>query len=290
MSIPQPHGARDDTTGLDESATTREDTAGLELAAITRDDELVETLGRGLPVVAQTDEEFDLATLLAEWRTEVHARPADGTITVDDVEKAIAAAKHDSDRRARRHLRLVAGAAAVIGVALGSLVVLSEGANPDDPLWGVKKVVFAERAVQTQATYSAQINLEQAEKLLAAGDPQKAKEYVRRAQADLAPVSDDSAREPMDQWIDRLSASAESAIKAATPVAPPTKAERKAPKPAPKPPVTDDMPQYVPPAPRWTPPPQQNQEQAPRYTPQPKPQPEAPQRPAPRPPITILPN
>ena len=120
-------------------------------------------------------------------------------------------------------------------------------------MWGVKKVVFAEKAEQTQATYSAQINLEHAEKSLAAGNPKEAREYVRRAQASLAPVSDVKARSSMDEWIGRLNASAESAIKAAIPAAPRKQAERKAPAPKQAPPVTDDMPQFAPPPPTATP-------------------------------------
>ena len=98
--------------------------------------------------------------------------------------------------------------------------------------------------------------------------------------------------QPAARGVDRLSASAESAIKAATPVVP--KKAKKAPAPKPAPQVTDNMPQYVPPpAPHWTPAPQQQQAPEPRQALQPKP---APQRPhqggghQPRPPITILPN
>lgn len=269
------------------------DTAGLDIAEITRDEKLLEALGLGLPVVADTQTDFDLAEMLSDWRTTSLAKPVHDTITVEDVERAIAASAAESRvsaRKMRRHLRLVAGAAAIIGVALGGLTVLSEGANPNDPLWGVKKVVFAEKAEQTQATYSAQINLEHAEKSLAAGNPKEAREYVRRAQASLAPVSDVKARSSMDEWIGRLNASAESAIKAAIPAAPRKQAERKAPAPKQAPPVTDDMPQYAPQAPQWTPPAQQQQAPQPRYTPRPQPRPDAPFRPAPRPPISVLPN
>lgn len=265
--------------------------AGLDIANITRDEEMVEALGLGLPVVAETQADFDLAEMLTDWRADVLAAPVENELTVDDVERAIAASpvSREAAPKMRRHLRLVAGAAAIIGVALGGLTVLSEGANPNDPLWGIKKVVFKDQAVQTQATYSAQINLEQAEKLLAAGKPHEAKELINRARASLAPVSDEQTRAQMHAWVDRLSSSAHAAIKAATPVAP--KKAKKAPAPKPAPHVTDNMPQYVPPPapPRWTPAPQQQQAPEPRPQQQPKPLPKRPQH-QPRPPITILPN
>ncbi len=268
--------------------------AGLDIVAITRDDEVVEALGLGLPVVAESQADFELAEMLADWRATVHGAPVENLINVDDVERAIAASaaeEHAANQRGRRHLRLVVGAAALIGVALAGLTVLSEGANPNDPLWSVKKVVFKEQAVQTQAAYAAQINLEQAEQALAAGKPHQAREYVRRAQADLTPVGDKQARASMDEWIARLSASAESAIKAAAPSKPqPKKAQR--PKQAP-PVVTDNMPQYTPPAQRWTAPPQRQQAPVPRQAPEPQPKPQPKPQPgprAPRPPITILPN
>ncbi|GAB09103.1 hypothetical protein GOARA_028_00140 [Gordonia araii NBRC 100433] len=268
------------------------DVADLDVADITRDDEMVEALSLGLPVVADTSVDFELAELLVGWRTTVHRAPAPEPITVDDVETAIAARSTKTSRRAVRHLRLVAGAAAVIGVALGGLTMLSKGATPEDPLWAIKKVVYSSQAVQTQASYDARNNLEEAEKLLAAGKPEQAQQYLHRAQANMAPVQNKEARAQMDEWIGRLATSVEASIKAATPPAPPKKTAAK-PKP-PAPTVTDEMPTYTQQAPpQQTQPPQQQappqQQQRPEPT-QPQQRPGNPGWRPPRPPITILPN
>lgn len=267
------------------------DLANVDVAAITRDEEMVEALGLGLPVVADTPADFELAQMLVDWRQSVHAGPVDNPITVDDVEHAIAAsaAAQRKSRSTGRHLRLVAGAAAVIGVALGGLTIMSEGAHPGDPLWNVKKVVYPTKAVQTQASYDAQLQIASAEKALAAGKPADAKAALKRAQASLTPIANQQDRAPLDAAIGRLTASAEAAIKAATP-APPKKLPPHRPIYTP-PPVTDYMPRFTPPPvpqPQYTPPPVQ------RQVPAPEPQPEYTAPPAPRPkprgPISILPN
>ncbi|MFT3899472.1 MAG: anti-sigma-D factor RsdA [Gordonia sp. (in: high G+C Gram-positive bacteria)] len=272
--------------------------AGLDIAAVTRDDEVVEALGLGLPVVADTAVDFELAELLADWRAGVHAAPQDTAITVDDVEHAIAAsaAAARPNRAAGRHLRLVAGAAAVIAVALGGLTVLSEGATPNDPLWGVKKVAHRSAAASTQAAFDTRASLEQAEKALAAGKPKEAKELLDRAQSSLTPIADKADRAQMDAWISRLATSIDSAIKASAP------AKKQVKKPQVQPPaITDNIPQYTPPpvpqytpppVPQYTPPPAQHQVPAPpAQQPAPPVQPAPPiQRPRPRPPISVLPN
>ncbi|MFT4202022.1 anti-sigma-D factor RsdA, partial [Gordonia sp. (in: high G+C Gram-positive bacteria)] len=244
--------------------------ADLDVASITRDDEMLEALGLGLPVVADTAVDYELAELLAGWRAGVHEVPLESGITVDDVEHAIAAgaAQRQPDRRVGRRLRLVAGAAAAMVVALGGLSILSEGANPNDALWGIKKVAHPSKAVQTQAAFDAQGTLAKAEQALAAGKPTQARELMKRAQATLTPIANKEDRAEIDARIARLSTSIDSAIKASAPAKKPTKKPQQHVAP---PTVTDDMPQYVPP-----------QVQVPQYTPPPVQAPVVPQQPAPQ--------
>lgn len=182
-----------------------DDTVSVDLNAVRHDDEFLDALIVGSALPLSDAAERELGGLLFAWRTESLAAPAPVQPTLADVEKAIAAQETTAKRRAAtRHLRLISGAAAITAVAAAGLLVLSENSQPGDPLWNVKKVVFAEEATQTQATVDVQNNLERAEEALAAGDTGKAVELVDRAERDLRPVSDPATRERMQQWIKRL--------------------------------------------------------------------------------------
>lgn len=182
-----------------------DDTVSVDLNVVRHDDEFLDALIVGSALPLSDAAERELGGLLFAWRTESLAAPAPVQPTLADVEKAIAAQETAAKRRAAtRHLRLISGAAAITAVAAAGLLVLSENSQPGDPLWNVKKVVFAEEAKQTQATVDVQNNLERAEEALAAGDTGKAVELVDRAERDLRPVSDPATRERMQQWIKRL--------------------------------------------------------------------------------------
>lgn len=179
----------------------------LDMNAVVADDEFIEALVRGMPVNTHNDAEYQLAALLAGWRHEALSEPAPEFPSVDDVERAIIASQPRPARKAIRHLRLASGAAAVVVVAVAGLTVLSQGASPGDPLWGVKQVVFAEQASQTQAATDAQQNLERAEAAMARGETEQAQALVDKAAQNLAPVRDQATRKQMDDWINRLRAS-----------------------------------------------------------------------------------
>lgn len=184
---------------LDESG------AHVDLSAVHRDDLFLDELADGYSLPDPTRDEQALSALLYAWCGEIDATPAPAAPTLADVERAIAA---DEQRRRRagtsRRLRLIAGAAAIAAVAAAGLLVLSEKSQPGDPLWNVKKVVFAEQAQQTQATVNVQSHLERAEAAIAAGHPDEAAQYLASAQRELAPVHDPAVRDRMTQWIDRL--------------------------------------------------------------------------------------
>ena len=121
-------------------------------------------MNRDVPVPTRDAAEYQLAEMLSGWRSEIVSTPEPELLSVDDVERAIGTSERASrGRRMVRHLRVVSGAAAIVIVAAAGLTVLSEGSQPGDPLWGIKQVVFAEAASQTQAAHDVRNNLERAE-------------------------------------------------------------------------------------------------------------------------------
>ena len=177
----------------------------VDLQAVRRDDEFLDALaaGGGLP---PTDEgEAAVGALLFAWRTETLSPAPPVHPTLADVDAALAAQEAERKRQGfTRHLRLISGAAAITAVAAAGLLVLSENSEPGDPLWNVKKVVFAEQAQQTQATVNVQNHLERAEAALAAGDTVAVTSLVQKAEQELRPVNEGATRERMEQWIQRL--------------------------------------------------------------------------------------
>ena len=181
------------------------DNGQLDFNALRADDEFLNALSRDAPVLTGDDTEYQLAVLLSGWRHESLSQPLPPLPTVDEIEHAIAASEPPRrGRRAMRHLRVVSGAAAVAVVAAAGLIVVSEGAQPGDTLWGVKSVVFAEQAQQTKAMVQAKDNLEQAQSAVQTGDLSSANSLISQASEDLKPVKDEETRRRMNEWIERL--------------------------------------------------------------------------------------
>ncbi|GAA4757266.1 anti-sigma-D factor RsdA [Gordonia alkaliphila] len=180
----------------------------VDISAVHHDDEFLQALieGTALPGDGPVDPaEAELGALLFAWRTEALAAPMPAEPTLDDVEQAIADTDNDRKRQAvSRHLRMISGAAAITAVAAAGLLVLSENSQPGDPLWNVKKVVFADEAQQTQAAFDVQNGLERAETALSEGQVSEASDFVDRAERALEPVQDADTRTRMQQWITRL--------------------------------------------------------------------------------------
>ncbi|MFF0815533.1 anti-sigma-D factor RsdA [Rhodococcus sp. NPDC003318] len=179
----------------------------VDLAAVQRDDALIDAIAGGDEVATSTSEEYQLAMLLAGWRAEIVAADLPAGPTLDEVAAAVDAelAQQRSSRSfGLRLLRPVAGAAAAIAVVMAGVTVFSYNAEPGDPLWKVKEVVFSERASSTVASIDTTSNLEEAERLIRSGDPQGAMAVLDSASRSVTGVNDASKRDELNAWHDRL--------------------------------------------------------------------------------------
>ncbi|MBD0861983.1 hypothetical protein IA539_12275 [Gordonia sp. zg691] len=210
-------GARRDADGLagdgrDDALLAGLNTLGddaLDLSDVGFDENFLDALSRDVPVPTRDDAEYQLAELLSGWRNEAVSAPAAELVSIDDVERAIDSSQRASrGRRMIRHLRVVSGAAAIVIVAAAGLTVLSEGSQPGDPLWGIKQVVFAEAASETQAAHDVRTDLERAEAAIAAGDTVAASSLIAKAQSNMGPMRDNDLRDEMLNWMTRLRAGA----------------------------------------------------------------------------------
>ncbi|QHG82720.1 anti-sigma-D factor RsdA [Rhodococcus rhodochrous] len=196
-----------------------DDETSVDLAAVRRDDALIDAIsGNGL-VETKDTEEYELATLLADWRAEILAEPMPAGPDLDEVVAAVhrelgtretlAPTPEVTPLRPRskgqlRLLRPLAGAAALVAVAIGSATAVSYGAEPGDPLWGVKQVVFSEQAQSTEARIDTTSTLQRAEQLIAEGHTEEARELLTSAESRSGDVRDAEERDALGDWAQRL--------------------------------------------------------------------------------------
>ncbi|RVW05143.1 anti-sigma-D factor RsdA [Rhodococcus xishaensis] len=185
----------------------------VDVSAVRRDDALIDAIASGEPVATDSPEEYQVAALLANWRTEILAQPLPAEPDLDEIVERV---NHELEAReslatrtrsGRRHLRLlrpIAAAAAVVAIAMGGMTIFSYNAEPGDPLWGVKQVVFTERAASTVAKIDTTSNLEEAEHLIATGDTDGAKAKLDSAAERANAVHEAGTRNELNGWRERL--------------------------------------------------------------------------------------
>ncbi|MFD0450821.1 anti-sigma-D factor RsdA [Rhodococcus aetherivorans] len=202
------HGADDDFF-----ADLADDGTPVDIAAVRRDDALIDAISGDGPVPTETTEEYELATLLAGWRAEILADPLPSEPDLDEivaaVNREIGARDALAERRSRsrtqlRLIRPIAGAAALIAIAVGGATAVSYQAEPGDPLWSVKQVVFSEQAESTVARIDTASTLQEAEQRLAVGDTEGAQELLQSAQERSGSVTDAGQRDQLGDWMQRL--------------------------------------------------------------------------------------
>lgn len=184
-----------------------EDTGPVDIAAVRRDDALIDAIASDGPVQTDSPEEYQLAALLADWRAELVAPPLPDAPDLDEIVAAvnqeIGARQVRSGARARGRLRLVRpimGAAAALALVFGGMTAFSYNAEPGDPLWRVKEVVFSEQA-ETTVVANADNDLTEVESLLAAGKPAEARVLLDQVRTTADQVSDPAKQDDlMARW------------------------------------------------------------------------------------------
>ncbi|MFC0446741.1 anti-sigma-D factor RsdA [Rhodococcus jostii] len=198
------------------------DDAPVDVAAVRRDDALIDAIAGGGPVATDSPEQYELALLLTNWRADIVATPMPTGPLLDDVIAAIDASDARSARSAARSklrlLRPIAGAAAAIAVVMGGATIFSYNAEPGDPLWSVKSVVFSQQADSTVAQIDTTSQLQEAERLISAGDADSAKHMLEGAADRAGGVRDSDMRNELDVWRAKLAAELEKIA----PTTPPT--------------------------------------------------------------------
>ncbi|GAB2627077.1 anti-sigma-D factor RsdA [Prescottella soli] len=203
----------------------------VDVSAVRRDDALIDAIASGDPFATDSPEEYQVAALLSNWRTEILAQPMPAESDLDEIVERVhreleaqgsLSTRTRSGRSQLRLLRPIAAAAAVVAIAMGGMTIFSYNAEPGDPLWGVKQVVFTERAASTVAKIDTTSSLQEAERLIASGDTAGAKVKLDSAGARASDVNEASTRDELNGWRNRLLTQLQTAPPPAPPVPPST--------------------------------------------------------------------
>ncbi|MCL2536055.1 MAG: anti-sigma-D factor RsdA [Nocardiaceae bacterium] len=202
----------------------------VDVSAVRRDDALIDAIISGGPVATDNPEEYQVAALLSNWRTEILAQPMPAEPDLDEIVERVhreleaqssLSTRTRSGRSQLRLLRPIAAAAAVVAIAMGGMTIFSYNAEPGDPLWGIKQVVFTERAASTVAKIDTTSNLQDAERLIATGDTAGARAKLDSARARASDVNEASTRDELNGWRNRLQTQLDKATTPPPPPAPP---------------------------------------------------------------------
>lgn len=248
----------DSTTGGDDVASLADH--GYDPAELERDEELLAALGAGERPGAD-GADADLLAMLADWRSEVGSAPLPDL--PGDEEIAVALSPNVAPLRPRRGgvrsgrhhhgqrpalWQAATGAAAVAAMIVGGLSVAAHSAMPGDPLWGVSKTVFADRAGDVELVSDLSEHLTAADLAAREGDREKAERLLGEVSERLDEVGDASERVELMKRRDAI----QRGLSRITPSAVPSPAPEEAPAPENSP--DSDPATLVPGAP--TPPPQ----------------------------------
>jgi hypothetical protein len=232
-----------------------EATGPVDIAAVARDDVLIDAIAGDGPVPTDNAEEYHLAALLANWRAEVLAEPLPAGPDLDTIVAAVnqeigarqawhaAAARHGGGRL--RLLRPLGATAAALAVIAGAMTAFSYNAQPGDPLWKFKQVVFSEQANSTIAQLDATTALNEAQRQIEAGDLSSAKTNLDRARQRVSSVGDSGEQQQLMQRWNRLASAAQQAA-SPTLTTPPTTPPRPGPLAAPPRPLIPGLPTALP--------------------------------------------
>ncbi len=172
-------------------------------AEVAYDDELLDLLGSG----GRPAGDDPLLKLLADWRAETGAAELPALPSAEEIEVALApnvsllrprgglSRKGDHHHGKRPALwQAVTGAAAVAAVIVGGLSVAAHSAMPGDPLWGVSKTIFSDRAGEVELVNNLSEFLAAADAAARVGDRGEAERLLDEVSQRLDEVSNASER------------------------------------------------------------------------------------------------
>lgn len=180
----------------------------IDLSIAQADDALLDALSGADPKIADELGEAELNALLLSWRREVDSEPmpelVDTDAAVTTIRSAALARKRGPGDRKRRMLVPVAAAAAVLAITFSGTSVAARDAQPGDTLWGLTKVLYADKARSVQAATDVRADFELARIAIAQGQLEEARQALEEAKVALGEVAAEDNRDELAAEHDAL--------------------------------------------------------------------------------------
>lgn len=173
----------------------------VDLAAVQADDALLDMLGGN--EAGRSTADAELPRVLVAWRRDVDAESIGELVDTDTAAAAISAARKPA---ARKHpvLGPVAAAAAVLVIAFSGVGLVAKSAQPDDQLWSLTKVLYADYTRSVEAMREASVALRDARAALDRGDLATARRAHVRAVVLLPRIDPEQRRAEVAEACRRL--------------------------------------------------------------------------------------
>jgi Anti-sigma-D factor RsdA to sigma factor binding region len=171
---------------VDDPLTT-EASEPVDMSQVRADDAFIEALANAnrAPDVDPLDER--MASLLLSWRDDVNSESVGPVVSLDT---AVAAIRNAPRPPVKRQLfGPLAAAAAVLVIAFTGIGLAARDAVPGTPLFGVTKVLYADKAKSVEAAVAVRTKLEAASEALASGRVDEAHDAIEQAQEQLLVVA-----------------------------------------------------------------------------------------------------
>lgn len=182
----------------------------VEVAKVHHDDAFLDAIAGDGRVSTESNEEYQLALLFAQWRTEIDDEPMPAGPTIDEVLAAIEAQEEQLRPRESKVLRLLRPvgrvAAAFLIVGSAATVVFSYNAQPGDPLWSVKSVVFSSEASATMAKVDTSTALDAAANSIRQQDVAGAATSLTEAGERITAVNNQGDKNAFEERLTQLQA------------------------------------------------------------------------------------
>ncbi|SNR37387.1 Anti-sigma-D factor RsdA to sigma factor binding region [Haloechinothrix alba] len=179
-----------------------------DLAQIQADDALLDALGGADPNKADELGEAELNSLLLSWRRDVDSESmpelVDTGTAVTTVRTAEMARKHNSGARRWKYLVPVAAAATVLGIAFAGTGIAARDAQPGDALWGVTKVLYADKARSIEVASEVRHDFELARSAISKGELNQARSALDEAKVALDAIVLEEEREELSEQHEEL--------------------------------------------------------------------------------------
>lgn len=173
----------------------------IDMRQVRADDAFVEALANANRHSEADPLDERMASLLLSWRDDVNSQAAGQLV---DLETASAAVRNAPRPRGKQVLGPLAAAAAVLVIAFTGVGLVARDAEPGNPLFGVTKVLYSEKARSVEAAVAVRTKLEVASNALASGQVDEAESAIEQARRQLPVVQPEDGQGDLEARAEEL--------------------------------------------------------------------------------------